>query len=492
MPQAALNPTAPPPLIRRPDDEDDAPSPLTPAPTSTVAPASGRRRSVLEQAGIPAPLVQAIQEGVGRVQQSSQAAQSHIADLRTQQGQIRQSIGEIPHTPVPETEKLPDAPPTQKPTDTLRVFGQVLPVLAMFGGLFVRNNSAAALQAGAAAMNAARTNDQTALEQAHQQWMDHLNAIRARNQDVLQRWNAIADNEHMSREDKLAEFNAIAAEIQSTVLQQQVAAGELGPLMQSGEMYQNAHNQLVTEMQAQERINMQREAMAATGPDAVEYAAEQFRISGVMPAVGSGPAAAALRSRILSRAAELARESGNTGESDRIQQAAFQANRSSMAALTRQRTLVQSFERTAEANLRLVQRLSREVPRSDYPLLNRAILTGQLQGGSPETAAYFNALIGARTEYAKVLSGATGAAGLTDAGRREAEEMFSQYASPDQLDALIQTARTEMDNRMRAFDEQEAYLRQQMSGGMDDEAPARPQGVPESAHWNAQDQVWEE
>lgn len=200
-----------------------------------------------------------------------------------------------------------------------------------------------------------------------------------------------------------------------------------------------------------------------SGSDAVvDNLARRFNLTGQLP-TGISRDRALVR-EIYTRAAQLAEADGLTPEQATFNGSNYQANAGGLRALQRQRTMVQAFERTALSNLELVQRLSREVPRSDYPLVNQAIMTGQRQTGDTAVARYVNALIGARTEYARVLSGATGAAALTDSARAEAEEMFSSYASPDQTDALVDVARTEMHNRIAAFDAQEAYLREQMTG----------------------------
>lgn len=195
----------------------------------------------------------------------------------------------------------------------------------------------------------------------------------------------------------------------------------------------------------------------------VDNLARRFNLTGQLP-TGISRDRALVR-EIYTRAAQLAQEDGLTPEQAAFNGANYQANSGGLRSLARQRTLVQSFERTALSNLELAQRLSREVPRSQYPLVNQALMTGQRQAGDTAVARYVNALIGARTEYAKVLSGATGAAGLTDSARAEAEEMFSTYATPEQIDGLIDVARQEMHNRIQAFDDQEAYLREQMTGG---------------------------
>lgn len=210
---------------------------------------------------------------------------------------------------------------------------------------------------------------------------------------------------------------------------------------------------------------------------AVSRLAEQYVTTGVLPpGISRNPRLAA---QVYAEADAIAAAQGITPQDQAWRGANYQANNQGLRALQRQRTLVQSFERTALSNLELAQRLSRQLARTDYPLVNRALMTGQLQSGNTLVAQYVNALIGARTEYAKVLSGATGAAGLTDSAREEAEVLFSQYASPDQFDALVDVARQEMRNRIVAFDDQESYLREQMTGAPPaEEAHAPPVSPP--------------
>lgn len=418
--------------------------------------------SLLERAGIPSSIEQGMEQGIQRSQQAGEQARTNIGGIQQQQRQALQDLDSVPHTPPPQTEAVPNAP-QQQTSDPLRAFGQVLPTLAMLGGLFVQHNATAALKAGASAMNAVRQNDHEALQQAHQEWTDRLQAIRARNEDVLQRWQAVANDEHMSREEKLSHFTALGAMINSEALNAQLASGELGPLMQYGQMFESAHAQLVSQMQAQERINMQRESMNALTPDTINYAAQQYRTTGVMPAVGSGAAGAAARGRILARAAELARESGNTGESDRINQAGFRASQGAMVQLQRQHTMSQAFERTALANLRIAEEYSGRVDRGGIPVLNRWINAGRNEvAGDPDVAAFHVAVQTFVNEYAKIMSGSTGAAGATEGARSEAQSLLNTAQTPAQFREVVSVMRRDMENRMQGFQQQQADLRQSM------------------------------
>lgn len=233
----------------------------------TAAPvaAPAARRSVLEQAGIPAAALRSYEGQLEDVRQGGETARQNIKDLRGQQNVAMKEMEAIPHTPPPKLAELP-APPEQTEPDPIRVFRQTLPAIAMLGGLFVRNNATAALQAGTAAMNAARANDVAALERAHKDWEDNLAVIRARNQDILTQWNAVANDEHATREDKLAVATQLAAQMQSEALSHQIAIGDLGPVYQHFTMLRNAHDALAAQddrdrqMNEQERHNQQAEA----------------------------------------------------------------------------------------------------------------------------------------------------------------------------------------------------------------------------------------
>ena len=61
---------------------------------------------------------------------------------------------------------------SNSPNDPSRVFTQWLPMVAMIGGALSRKGALASLTAMGAAMKAARTNDQAAIEQAHSDWVD--------------------------------------------------------------------------------------------------------------------------------------------------------------------------------------------------------------------------------------------------------------------------------------------------------------------------------
>lgn len=202
---------------------------------------------------------------------------------------------------------------------------------------------------------------------------------------------------------------------------------------------------------------------ADLSPEGLDLAAETYRTTGKLP-TGLYRNKTALV-RVIGRAAELAKAQGDDAKATVLGQQAFSASKGALTAISRQEAMVGAFEKTALKNLLLARDLGRKVDRTGSPIVNKALLAFR-QGvtGDPETAAFVNALVAARTEYAKVLSGATGAQGITDSARHEAEDLFSKATNQEALERIMQVAEQEMANRMASFREQKAELQRNMGG----------------------------
>lgn len=214
--------------------------------------------------------------------------------------------------------------------------------------------------------------------------------------------------------------------------------------------------------------------------DALTNAAERYRQTGALPNLGMG--GAPVKMKILNKAAELSALEGDDSKAAAYKQQANKAGQAAFGQLQRQKAITGAFEKTAVANLDLALSKSAEVSRSGSPLFNKGIIAFK-KGvqGDPATAAFVNALVAARNEYAKVLSSSTGAQGITDSARREAEDLFSKTDTPEMLAATIALAKQEMGNRMRGFDQQASELDPLLRG----ESAAAPPAVTPPAGGNA-------
>lgn len=248
--------------------------------------------------------------------------------------------------------------------------------------------------------------------------------------------------------------------------------------------YYDADGKPLTDAQVQDRILKFSEQKAAAvnsgrggGPggdltgDALDTAAQDYRRTGKLPPLARDNAT---KMKIMNRSAELARAEGNDAAATVLDRQNFKANQLALNKVTSQKNMVGSFEKTFEKNLQLTEQLSKNVDRTGSPLINRGLQAWRTGvAGDPDTKAFMNALTTARDEYAKILSGATGAAGITDSARHEAEQLFSTIDSPETLAYVANVARQETHNRMSSFEEQEAEIAQHLGAVKPNAAPVQ-------------------
>jgi hypothetical protein len=211
----------------------------------------------------------------------------------------------------------------------------------------------------------------------------------------------------------------------------------------------------------------------ALDPETMDLVAQDYLKTGKLPPLYRDNQT---KMKIMNRAAQLAKANGDDASAAIIGRQTFGANRASLNKVSAQKNMVGAFEKTFQKNLDLALSMSDKVDRTGSPLINKALISWKTGvAGDPETKGYINALTTARDEYAKILSGATGAAGITDAGRKEAEELFSKIDSPETLKYVAEVARQETGNRMTSFDEQINELTGAMGNAKPDASPNKPQ-----------------
>lgn len=218
----------------------------------------------------------------------------------------------------------------------------------------------------------------------------------------------------------------------------------------------------------------------ALSPEGMDLAAQEYLASGKLPP-GLGRAAAGINAKIVSRAADIAAANGDDAKAATLHRAAFGAAKGALNKLTQQRTMVGSFERTALKNLEIALEESKKVDRTGSPVINRWLLAGKKNlAGDVAVGRFHTALTSALNEYAKVLSGATGAAGISDAARKEAESLLSTADTPEAVAGIADIMKREMANREAGFAEQEAQLHETMGGKSSVDVAPAAEGAPQA------------
>jgi hypothetical protein len=181
---------------------------------------------------------------------------------------------------------------------------------------------------------------------------------------------------------------------------------------------------------------------------AIDQAAADYATSGILPPLGNGKNAAATKTRIANRKAELFPDADMSGN-----RAAYIANRSNLTQLVRSRGAIGAFEATAQKNIDIFLAQAGKVADTGIPLLNRPVrwVTGQIMG-SGEQASYQAARLVAINEIAKLTANPNLTGVLSDTARREVEEFNPQSATLAQTIAVMRTLKQDMANRMSSLD----------------------------------------
>ncbi len=205
--------------------------------------------------------------------------------------------------------------------------------------------------------------------------------------------------------------------------------------------------------------------------DAVDRAADYLNTTGQLPA-GLGFGNPKLRAQIMDRAAEKAKAVGGDLGLAAIK-ANYDANKSELTRLQTQRGPTMAFAETADRNLAMAVKLSAQVPRTEIPILNTWIQSGQRNWtGNPALAQFAGAVQTFINEYAKVTAGLTGQS--TDASRAHAAAMLNTAQTPEAFIAVAKTLQQEMQNRGTGFDQMIAATQGRMKtlGAPETTAPA--------------------
>jgi hypothetical protein len=183
---------------------------------------------------------------------------------------------------------------------------------------------------------------------------------------------------------------------------------------------------------------------SALDPDGIEYAATEFRVTGKMPPLGmsNGPARAA----IINRAAAQAKALGQTPAAAIQKQAAYTADANALKKMRTMASAAEAFETKADAQADIIRDLSQKVDRTQWPIINQAIIAGKIDIlGDKNAQLLANAIQTFSAEYAKLIEGSTGsAAGSSDSARRASEKLISAKLNKGTVESTLTLMQREM------------------------------------------------
>jgi hypothetical protein len=161
--------------------------------------------------------------------------------------------------------------------------------------------------------------------------------------------------------------------------------------------------------------------------------------------------------------------------------AAFQAglgsNKVALNAITKVSRAVEAQEKTMLDNIKVAEKLAPDAQKSTIPFLNKWAQTGSTALGMKGAPAYAAAIITIADQYAKIISGATGAAGSTDAARKQANDLLSQYLNDGQIGAVYEVLKADSENKRKEY---EGVQQDILFDIANPQAPAAPAPAPDT------------
>lgn len=203
---------------------------------------------------------------------------------------------------------------------------------------------------------------------------------------------------------------------------------------------------------------------SALDPDGVDYAATEYRVTGKMPPLGMGNGAA--RSAIINTAAKQARMLGQSPAAAIQKQYAYKGDATALTKMTTMSAAAESFESKALAQADIIDTLSAKVSRSQWPIINDAIISGKTKLlGDSNAQQLANAIETFSAEYAKIIEGSTGsAAGSSDSSRKASSRLINTSFNKGTMADVLNLMRREMRLTVQGYDATKAHITERMGG----------------------------
>lgn len=188
----------------------------------------------------------------------------------------------------PMLQKLPD-PPNQQDyiKSPVRSLQQFLPMLAVLGGLHMRNGALASMKAATGAMKAQARNDQEALTRANDEWHQATENMLKTYEAQRTQFEEIIQNRQLSTQERLGELQALANMTGNAEDLAAVKAGDLNRLYQSWQMRDAAAKQVWMIYNQAQQQQFERERIA-----------EQHRHNIISEGMSGGPQGVAYRAKV--------------------------------------------------------------------------------------------------------------------------------------------------------------------------------------------------
>lgn len=213
--------------------------------------------------------------------------------------------------------------------------------------------------------------------------------------------------------------------------------------------------------------------------DAVDNAAWSFIGTGKLPPIGRGKEGVAQRTAIMNHAAKIAKEAGISPSELQTVPGRNKALQASLTNLQKTSDVMEKSEQAFLNNTNTALQISAKVDRTGSPVINKWLLGGKDALGDPDVRALDAAITTMSVDYARIMSGATGAGGTPISTAEEAKSLIKKELSDKSLRAVVAVLEQDIKGQQAAVHGQRGKILGAMQQMHDDAAPtaggAKPQ-----------------
>jgi hypothetical protein len=217
--------------------------------------------------------------------------------------------------------------------------------------------------------------------------------------------------------------------------------------------------------------------------DAIDNAAWQYIGTGRLPTIGRGKEGVAQRTAIMNRTAKIAKDAGISPAELQTVPGRNRALQSSLTNLQKTSDVMEKSEQAFINNTNTALNISSKVDRTGSPVINKWLLGGRDALGDPDVRALDAAITTMSVDYARIMSGATGAGGTPISTAEEAKQLIKKELSDKSLRAVVDVLNQDIQGQQAAVHAQRGKILSAMQQMHDASAPplAQPPASPSIA-----------
>lgn len=199
---------------------------------------------------------------------------------------------------------------------------------------------------------------------------------------------------------------------------------------------------------------------------ALDLAADTWIKTGVMPNLGQGKDGNSARAQVVEVAAERLAAQGKDASDMILGRVGLKANENSLNNQTKIGDSLMQFENTAVDNMGVVQQyLDEGAAKDGYQVFNSWQQAGRRATSDTSVRQLDTALRTVADEYGKIMTGATGAAGLPVSIERTQNELLNSSYTPDNIRGVFDTMKQDIANRRTEVEFQKKLIEKSIQDG---------------------------